>query len=136
MKRISLGMAACAALAIPVTAAAATYGFNLNLTVAVNCSVYHQPTGFGAVNGDAVALGSFREYCNAPQGYDLVVNYTPGSLQGTRIIAGNDEIILNGSGQAILSRATGPRMRVRPIAAVPGARGFDTDRLELSIIPS
>ena len=85
---------------------------------------------------NAVSLGSFREYCNAPTGYDLVINYAPGSLEGTRIIAGNDEIILNGSGQAVLSRATGPRVRERPIAAVPGEQGFDTDRFELTIVPS
>ena len=136
IRKFSLGMAAVVLAVAPTAAMAATYGFNLSLTVAVNCTVQHQPTGFGAISGDAVSLGSFREFCNAPTGYDLVISYAPGSLEGTRIIAGNDEIILNGSGQAILSRASGPRIRERQIAAVPGSNGFDTDRFELMIVPS
>lgn len=133
--KFSLGIASLALAVAPTTATAATYGFNLSLTVAVSCTVQHQATGFGMVSGDAVSLGTFREYCNAPGGYDLVINYAPGSLEGTRIIAGGDEIILNGSGQAVLSHATGPRVRERPIAAVPGEQGFDTDRFELRIVP-
>lgn len=136
IRKFSLGMAAVVLAVAPAAAMAATYGFNLSLMVAVNCTVQHQPTGFGAISGNAVSLGSFREYCNAPTGYDLVISYAPGSLEGTRIIAGNDEIILNGSGQAVLSRASGPRIRERPIAAVPGDNGFDTDRFELMIVPS
>lgn len=136
IQKFSLGVASFALAAAPTTATAATLGFNLSLTVPVHCTVQHQATGFGAISGNAVSLGSFREYCNAPTGYDLVINYAPGSLEGTRIIAGNDEIVLNGSGQAVLSRATGPRVRERPIAAVPGEQGFDTDRFELTIIPT
>lgn len=136
IRKFSLGIASFVLVAAPTTAMAASFGFNLSLTVAVHCTVQHQATGFGAISGDAVSLGTFREYCNAPTGYDLVINYAPGSLEGARIIAGNDEIVLNGSGQAILSRTTGPRVRERPIAAVPGENGFDTDRFELMIVPS
>lgn len=136
IRKFSLGIASVVLVSAPTTAMAASYGFNLRLTVAVQCSVQHQATGFGIVSGDAVSLGTFREYCNAPAGYNLVINYTPGSLEGARIIAGSDEIILNGSGQAVLSRATGPRVRERPIAAIPGEQGFDTDRFELRIIPT
>lgn len=136
IRKFSLGIASFVLVAAPTTAMAASFGLNLSLTVSVHCTVQHQATGFGAISGDAVSLGTFREYCNAPTGYDLVINYAPGSLEGARIIAGNDEIILNGSGQAVLSRATGPRMRERPIAAVPGEHGFDTDRFELRIVPT
>ena len=136
IRKFSLGLASVVLVAAPTTAMAASYGFNLRLTVAVQCNVQHQATGFGIVSGDAVSLGTFREYCNAPAGYNLVINYAPGSLEGARIIAGSDEIILNGSGQAVLSRATGPRVRERPIAAIPGEHGFDTDRFELRIIPT
>ncbi len=135
IRKFSLGLAAAVLAIAPTAAMAATYGFNLNLVVAVNCTVQHQAIGFGAISGNAVSLGSFREFCNAPTGYDLVINYAPGSLEGTRIIAGSDEIVLNGSGHAILSRASGPRIRERPIAAVPGDNGFDTDRFELMIVP-
>ena len=136
IRKYSNGIARVELVAAPTTAMAASVGFNLRLTVAVQCTVQHQAIGFGVVSGDAVSLGTFREYCNAPAGYDLVINYEPGSLEGARIIAGNDEIILNGSGQAVLSRATGPRVRERPIAAIPGEQGFDTDRFELRIIPT
>ena len=136
IRKFSLGIASVVLVVAPTAAMAATYGFNLSLMVAVNCTVQHQPTGFGIINGDAVSLGTFREYCNAPSGYDLVINYAPGSMEGARVIAGNDEIVLNGSVRAILSRSTGPRIRERTIAAVPGENGFDTDRLELTIVPS
>ena len=136
IRKFSLGIASVVLVAAPTTAMAASFGFNLRLTVAVQCTVQHQATGFGIVSGDAVSLGTFREYCNAPAGYNLVINYSPGSLEGARIIAGSDEIILNGSGQAVLSRAMGPRVRERPIAAIPGEQGFDTDRFELRIIPA
>ncbi len=135
IKKLSLGIASFVLVAAPTTAMAASFGFNLSLTVPMHCTVQHQLTGFGAISGQAVSLGTFREYCNAPTGYNLVLNYAPGSLEGARIIAGNDEIVLNGSGYAVLSSTTGPRVRERPIAAVPGENGFDTDRFELTIVP-
>lgn len=136
IRKFSLGFVMFALVATPTMATAATFGVNLNLTVALQCTVQHQATGLGVISGDAVSLGTFREFCNAPTGYDLVVSYAPGTMQGARVIAGNDEIILNGTGRAVLSRSTGPRIRERMIAAVPGAKGFDTDRLELTIVPS
>lgn len=135
IRKLSLGIASLVLVAGPTTAMAASLGFNLNLTVPMHCTVQHQPTGFGAISRGAVSLGTFREYCNAPTGYNLVLNYAPGSLEGARIIAGNDEIVLNGSGYAVLSSATGPRIQERPLAAVPGENGFDTDRFELTIVP-
>lgn len=134
-RKFSIGFASLMIVGTPTTALAASYGFSLFATVAVHCTVNHQPDGFGAIQGDAVSLGTFREFCNAPSGYELVVTYAPGTLVGTRLIAGNDEILLNGSGHAVLSRASGPRMQERPIAAVPGSNGFDSDHLDLQIVP-
>ena len=136
MKNIALGLAGLALAVVPSAVFAATQTFNLRLQVPVHCSVKQQGFGSGVTAGNIVALGTFREYCNAPGGYQLVVNYAPGSLQGARIMAGNDEIVLDGSGQAVLSRATGPKIRERLISMAPGANGFDTDRLEFDIIPS
>jgi hypothetical protein len=134
--KLSLGVASMALAMTPMAAFGASFSYNLRLTVAVHCTVQHQGTGYGALNGDALSLGTFREYCNAPQGYELVVNYAPGSLRGARIYAGNAEIVLDGSGRAILSREEGPRIQERTISMVPGANGFDTNRLDLNIIPS
>jgi hypothetical protein len=136
IRKFSLAIASVALAASPTAALAASFGYNLQLTVALHCTVQHQPIGSGSTSGGAVSLGTFREYCNAPTGYNLVVYYAPGSLRGARIIAGSDEITLDGSGQAILSHAPGPRIRERPIAAIPGENGFDTDRLELQIVTS
>lgn len=133
---LSRGIASIALALAPSAAFAVSFSYNLQLTVAVNCTVQHQSTGYGAFNGDALSLGTFREYCNAPQGYELVVNYAPGSLQGARIHADGDEVVLDGSGRAVLSRATGPKIRERAISMTPGASGFDTNRLDLNIVPS
>jgi hypothetical protein len=137
MRQISLGIASIALAFAPTAAfAASSSSYNLHLTVPVHCTVKHQGMGYGAADGTVISLGTFREYCNAPGGYQLVVNYAPGSLRGARVFAGGDEIILDGSGQAVLSRTTGPLVRERAISMTPGATGFDTDRLELNIIPS
>ena len=53
-RKLSIALAGAALVAVPTTALAASYGFNLFATVAVNCTVNHQLTGFGAIEGDAV----------------------------------------------------------------------------------
>lgn len=136
MKNIAIGVASLSLALAPTAAFAANYSFNLRLQVPVYCTVKQQANGANAAVGNAFTLGTFREYCNAPGGHELVVNYAPGSLQGARIIAGNDEIVLDGSGRAVLSRAAGPTIRERLITMTPGSAGFDTDRLDLNIIPS
>jgi hypothetical protein len=135
MKNIAIGVASLSLALAPTAAFAASYSFNLRLEVPVHCTVKQQSMGTGVALGDMFALGTFREYCNAPGGYQLVVNYAPGSLRGARIMAGSDEILLDGSGRAVLSDATGPKMRERLITIAPGTGGFDTDRLDLNIIP-
>ncbi|SLK10308.1 hypothetical protein SAMN06295987_11144 [Novosphingobium mathurense] len=135
VRKVSLGIGCLALAILPLTAQAAAIGYNLQLTVPVFCSVRHQPTGSGIVDHGAISLGTFREYCNAPGGYEVVVNYAPGSLRGATLIAGSDVVVLNGSGQAVLSHTTGPRVRERIIAAIPGENGFDTDRLDIQILP-
>jgi hypothetical protein len=124
-------------LAAPVsTVAGADMVFALRLQVPVYCVVQQRASGAAVATGAAVSLGQFREYCNAPGGYQMVVRYEPGKLRGAVLAAGDDQVVLDGSGQAILSRASGPRVRERSILATPGAAGFDTDRLEFQLIPA
>lgn len=123
----------CSALS---SASAETIGLNLRMTVALRCTVQHMPTGGGGPADHMVNLGELREFCNAPQGYELVVSYAPGTLRGARLSAGSDQIILNGSGEAVLSREAGPRIVSRPILAAPGENGFDTDRLMFQLRPA
>lgn len=134
-ERLAIGMTVLVAVAAaPVSAA--SFSYRLKAVVPVHCVVKHDRTGAGIAMGDGLSLGLFREYCNAPQGYQVVVRYTPGSLEGARMKAGEDQVILDGSGYAVLSQTTGPRVRERQITMAPGANGFDTNQLEVDIQPS
>ncbi|KRA81193.1 hypothetical protein [Altererythrobacter sp. Root672] len=138
VNKFSIGLAGVALVVLPTVAYAnSSFSFNLRATVPIYCSVQHQAAGFGVGGeGSGISLGTFREYCNAPGGYQLMVRYTPGTLRGARIIAGSDTVVLDGSGQAVLSRSTGPRIRERSISAIPGEQGFDTQQLQLDILPT
>ncbi|MBO9518313.1 MAG: hypothetical protein J7493_09620 [Porphyrobacter sp.] len=138
VNKFSLGLAGAVLIAVPTVAyAASSFSYNLRATVPIQCSVRHNAAGFGVgAEGSGISLGTFREYCNAPGGYQVMVRYTPGTLRGARLIAGSDSVVLDGSGQAVLSRSTGPRIRERSISAIPGEHGFDTQQLELDILPT
>jgi hypothetical protein len=109
----------------------ATGTFTVRLTVPVVCTVNHQSAISAA--GTGYRLGELREYCNAPGGYALVVNYAPGSMKGAVIAVGEERVTLDGSGRGVISHAQGPRIRDREVFAEPGAAGFDTDRLEFNL---
>lgn len=131
-----LPVATATATAVPTSPSADTR-FLLRATVPVHCEVQQRGGGGTAASMDgAVSLGQFREYCNAPGGYALVVRYAPGSMRGAVLAADGDRIVLNGSGEAVLSRASGPRVRERTITATPGENGFDTDRLSFELVPA
>ena len=132
VRRIPLAVASLALVAAPSAVSADTAGYRIKATVAMHCKVQHRFDGFGQKVAGGISLGELREYCNAAHGYELVVSYTPGSLRGTTLRAGSDEVVLNGSGEAILSRSTGPRILERAVTATPGESGFDTDRIQFS----
>lgn len=133
--KFTLGVVALSVGMVSATAQAASFGYNLRLVVPVNCSVNQELTGLGASSGSSYSLGTFREYCNAPRGYRLVLSYAPGSLRGATIIAGNEQVLLDGSGNAILSQTTGPTIRKRFFSIIPGDNGFDTNQIGLDIVP-
>ncbi len=138
LKTTGLVTLTCGALvAAPLAASSnASMGFRLNATVPTTCSVSMLSTQTGSANGNAVNLGTVREYCNAARGYQVIVSYTPGTLDGAELTAGNDRIVLDGSGRAVLSQTTRPRVRERGLTIVPGAAGFDTSQFQLDIVPS
>ena len=105
--------------------------FALRLQVPVSCNVQHRSAISQAGNG--YSLGELHEFCNAAQGYSLVVSYAPGTMRGATLAVGDERVVLDGSGQATISRAQGPRIRDRQVYAEAGAAGFDTDRLDFRI---
>ena len=127
-------VAAVAALIAPTAGSAETGAFQVSLTVGQHCTVQHRLSGYGQQSDGGVTLGELREFCNAQHGYELVVRYTPGSLRGATIRAGDDEVVLNGSGEAVLSHADGPRIRERTVTAIPGEAGFDAQSIQFSLI--
>lgn len=111
----------------------ASAGYLVRVSVPVICQLHHEP-GLVAGAGGSYGLGELQEYCNAPGGYQVMVNYTPGSMRGAVVGVGDEHVTLDGSGTALVSRAPGPRIRERAIAVTPGANGFDTDRLNFDIV--
>lgn len=134
-KIVSLSVAVLAAAIPGGSVGAESYGIQLSAQIPVICVLNH--VGAPANSADtSVSLGSLREFCNAPRGYDLVINYTPGSLRGARITAGSSQIMLDGSGQSTIGHSPMPRIREVPISAAPGENGFDTDRVEFRLVPA
>lgn len=123
-------------LAGAARAGAESHSFHLSAVVPVVCKVSHERGAVGGPADGAVNLGNLTEYCNAPGGYELIVTYAPGTLQGTVLTAGEDRVVLNGSGEATLSRVPGPRVRTRSLIGVPGAHGFDSANLQVQVRPA
>lgn len=122
-----------AAVAVGSNVGATESSYQLRYVVPVQCTLTYG-TGGGAEGGGAVGLGALHEYCNAARGYNLVVHYTPGTLRGTVLIAGEERIVLDGSGSTVVDTSPIPRNRSRSLAAIPGANGFDTDRLDFELV--
>ncbi|MEO0644044.1 MAG: hypothetical protein AAFY47_11615 [Pseudomonadota bacterium] len=136
VRTIAAAFAMCVATAPVVAQSQSQSGmsFSLRATVPVQCSVRFQPNAVPVNRGESVDLGRFREYCNAPRGYRLVITYTPGTLRNATVQADGDSVTLDGSGRAVLTQASGPRSRERSLQVIPGSAGFDTDRLQLDIV--
>lgn len=133
-----LGVTALLAVAtsVPAVQARDAATFNLRATVPLSCSLNMRPALVGAENDESYNLGTFTEYCNSPSGYQIVVQYTPGTLNGAMLTAGNDTIVLTGSGRAVLTRSTGPQIRERSLTILPGEAGFDTSSFSIDIVPT
>ncbi len=135
LNKVGKAMAGIVLLGAATSAAHSTsFGITLSLQVPVLCTVKADAAGASAADAAAVQLGSLHEYCNAPRGYDLVVHYTPGTLKGMTLIAGDNRVQLDGSGQAVVARLTGPTVKDRNIEAIPGPDGFDADHLDFDTV--
>jgi hypothetical protein len=70
--------------------------------------------------GGSIDLGQINEFCNAPGGYRVVVNYSGSGDLGALVIDGQT-VQLDGSGRAVLVNATGPAIHSRHLDYEPGA---------------
>lgn len=132
-KLISAVVVVAAATMATSAVATSSMSFNLRAHVPVTCGVQHNPAGTGFA-GNTVSLGQLREYCNAPNGYQLEVRYSPNSLRGVRLNFGNESVMLDGSGFATIPGAVGPKIQTRPLSAQLGDGGFDAQELQVAAI--
>ncbi len=140
MRHILASAIGLALLAAPAGAASdiasSTGGANIRLSaqVPVICRLSYQ--GEVSAEGGSFRLGQIKQFCNAPQGFTVSVDYSPGRLINASLRIGAREITLDGSGHAEVYRGEGPQIRVFDVSAVPGSSGFDADRLEFHIEPN
>ncbi len=81
-------------------------------------------------DGQEVNLGQGSEFCNAPGGYRVVVDYEGAGDLGSLIIDGR-EVELDGSGRAILVSAQGPAINSRQLNYVPGEDSITALRIHI-----
>lgn len=132
-KLISAIAVVVAATATTSAIATSSMGFQLRAVVPVTCGVQYNPVG-AAFTDSVVRLGQLREYCNAPGGYQLEVRYSPDTLRGVRLNFGNESVMLDGSGHAIIPGASGPKIQTRALSAQVGQGGFDTREFQVAAI--
>lgn len=135
VRSAATALAALGLISIGAPAGAESGMYMLQVIVPVSCQVSHSPMQLAAVTSGAIPLGQLNEYCNAANGYELIVDYAPGTMENAVIALGNDQVVLNGSGHAVVSRAFGARALKRSLSAIPGNAGFDTDRLDFRVQP-
>jgi hypothetical protein len=135
--RIFLPLMSAALLLLPASsvgaASSASTGSTISLEVPVNCKLVHR--GDFAQLGDAYSLGQLYEYCNAPGGFLVQVEYQPGSLQGATVQVGEQTVVLDGSGHNQVMGASGPKISTVNVVANPGSNAFDAGALQFQIVP-
>ena len=87
-----------------------------------------------AFTDNSVRLGELREYCNAPNGYNLEVRYSPNSLHGVTVNIGSEHVTLDGSGFASIRGASGPKIQTRELSLQFGDDGLDADEFQVAAI--
>ena len=131
MLRAILAAAALASAASPAFAAAdqASHTFELRGVVPVVCRADFQSAVQEQADG-VIQLGSTQEFCNAGQGYNVIVDYAAGQDAGALIVDGR-EVALNGSGSAVIAAVSGPARQGRQIAYRPGDTRLSSLRIRV-----
>jgi hypothetical protein len=103
------------AVAVAATPAmAVSYGINLRGHVPTVCKVKADLAAV-AIEGNLVDLGSMREFCNAPAGYDVFVDYGA-ELAGARLMVDGNAVELTDAGTASLASESTPARKDRALA--------------------
>ena len=118
----------------PLTAFAngASGSIGLNARAPLVCTISVQGAG-SILDANSVALGSVRELCNGANGYSVLVSYVPGTLVGATLHLGDDSVVLDGTGAAVISEVAGAGSRTRPLRLDAGQNGIDSTQINLSI---
>ena len=133
MTRLVLFSTAAATLAMAIAPAqAATGQIALSATAPVVCNISLSGTATVDAPG-AVRLGVVKELCNTPNGYLIQVAYTPGTLIGATVTLGSDQVLLDGSGLAVVSDTNGAGYRSRALSITAPSQALDTAALDLRI---
>ncbi|WP_299329609.1 hypothetical protein [Parasphingopyxis sp.] len=99
MKKI-VGAAAGLLLTLtPTTAFAAQIGVHLTMVVPQICTV--NPLSLSYVDDTSIKIDEIREFCNSG-GYQIYLDYAPGTLKGAQASLGDYTVELDGSGEALL----------------------------------
>jgi hypothetical protein len=131
MKHASLFLAGVAAL-IPAATFAGTGSISLRAEAPVVCNITVESNN-PAASGEVAQLGTVRELCNTPRGYQIEVIYQPGTLVGATVQLGNDRVQLDGAGRAVITDSVVPGFRTRQLSMTAGEGGFNSSQFELRI---
>ena len=133
MRLFGPSIAAAAATLAASPLGAATFGTSLIANVPIVCKLAFR--GEITAQDGGYGLGQLHQYCNSPTGYVVEIDYTPGTLRGTRLQVGDQQTVLDGSGHDEVARAAGPKIADADLSATPAATGFDTNSLSFRITP-
>ena len=137
---MAIKLGAVGALALlgtaPVAGAnAASQSIRMRLSVPVVCKLAFEGAQGRQVHQSENNLGSLIQYCNSPTGSVVAVDYPAGTMRGTLLRVGTDQLLLDGSGHGEVTRNAGPTIR-RAAVAIAAANGRpDATSLNFSISP-
>lgn len=109
-KMLSLG---AIAVALGTPAIAATSSLHLKGHVPVTCKI-RVGTQAAPIKDGLVDLGGVREFCNAPGGYDVFLDYSR-NFAGTTLLVDGASHELSKDGSLMFASENGPALRTRSL---------------------
>ena len=122
MKKLSVACCAVACALLPVGAGAvapgisvrqAQYSIGISGFVPVICRASVDANSV-AVTPGTVSLGSMREFCNSPNGYRVIADYSP-SMAKAKLLVGGHPVQFSKDGSTVVSRSNQAAINAYPI---------------------